>query len=52
MFFSFSRKKNPFKTLFSEVFPWTTSQSATVQAYYDPQAEHELHMGGCPMGHH
>ena len=24
--------------------------SDTVQAYYDPQVEHELHMDGCPMG--
>ena len=24
--------------------------SDTVQAYFDPQAEHELHVDGCPMG--
>jgi len=24
--------------------------SDTVQAYFDPQAEHELHIDGCPMG--
>ena len=24
--------------------------SDTVQAYFNPQAEHELHIDGCPMG--
>ena len=24
--------------------------SDTVQAYFDPPAEHELHVDGCPMG--
>ena len=24
--------------------------SDTVQAYFDPQAEHELHIDGCPVG--
>ena len=24
--------------------------SDTVQAYFDPQAEHELHVHGCPTG--
>ena len=24
--------------------------SDTVQAYFDPQGEHELHVDGCPMG--
>ena len=25
-------------------------RSDTVQAYFDPQADHELHVDGCPMG--